>query len=87
VVPTLSDSQRAEFSRDLGIRLQRLRVAQGYSQEHVAHLVGVSAYTYQKLEKGESKPGTPMNPRMYTLMALAEAFGVTVGELLVEPVQ
>jgi len=28
-----------------------------------AHAAGISTYTYQKFEKGESRPGTPMNPR------------------------
>jgi transcriptional regulator with XRE-family HTH domain len=48
----------------------------------VAHLAGISSYTYQKFEKGESRPGTPMNPRMFTLLGLAEVLGVEVGELV-----
>jgi transcriptional regulator with XRE-family HTH domain len=59
-----------------------LRHAKGLSQEKVAHLAGISSYTYQKFEKGESRPGTPMNPRMFTLLALAGVLGVGVEELV-----
>jgi len=68
--------------REVGLRLQRRRVALGYSQEKVAHLAGVATYTYQKFEKGESKPGTPMNPTLFTLYALADALGMDVAELI-----
>jgi transcriptional regulator with XRE-family HTH domain len=80
--PSLDLDERATFARALGLRLQRLRHAQGLSQEKVAHLAGISTYTYQKFEKGESKPGTPMNPRMYTLLRLAQVLETEVGELL-----
>ncbi|MDR1238006.1 MAG: helix-turn-helix domain-containing protein [Propionibacteriaceae bacterium] len=73
---------RAAFAREVGLRLQRLRHAKGLSQEKVAHLAGISSYTYQKFEKGESRPGTPMNPRMFTLLALAGVLGVGVEELV-----
>lgn len=52
------------------------------NQEAVAHTAGISTFTYQKFEKGESKPGTPMNPRLRTLLALAETLEVRVGELV-----
>lgn len=71
-----------EFSRKLADRLRNLRDARGWSQEIVAHRAGISTYTYQKFEKGESKPGTPMNPRLYTLLALAEVFDLGIEELL-----
>ena len=48
----------------------------------LAHLAGISAYTYQKFEKGESKPGTPMNPRLFTLLALADVLQVGLEDLL-----
>jgi transcriptional regulator with XRE-family HTH domain len=75
-------TERLAFSRKPGLRQQRLLAARGYSHEKVAHLVGISAYTYQKFEKGESKPGTPMNPRMFTLLALARVYEGEVGDLL-----
>jgi transcriptional regulator with XRE-family HTH domain len=73
---------KAEFSRMLGLTLQRLRLERGWSQERLAHMAGISGYTYQKFEKGESKPGTPMNPRLFTLLSLAQVLGVTIEELV-----
>ncbi len=68
-----------DYARELGINLQRLRLERGLSQERLAHMAGISAYTYQKFEKGESKPGTPMNPRLKTIVALAQVLGVDLG--------
>ncbi len=71
-----------EFARLLSQRLRLLREKSGLSQEAVANRAGLSTYTYQKFEKGESKPGTPMNPRISTLYALAHVFQVDVCDLL-----
>ena len=73
---------KADFSRELGVTLQRLRLERGLSQERLAHMAGISSYTYQKFEKGESKPGTPMNPRLFTLLSLAEVLEVTLEDLI-----
>ena len=80
--PNRTDADWWEFARALGVKLQRSRLAKGMSQEAVAHAAGISTFTYQKFEKGESKPGTPMNPRLRTLLALAETLDVRVGELV-----
>jgi len=77
-----TDEDWWRYARALGLRLQRARLAKGMSQEAVAHAAGISTFTYQKFEKGESKPGTPMNPRLRTLLALAETLDVRVGELV-----
>ena len=77
-----TDEDWWRYARALGLRLQRARLAKGMSQEAVAHAAGISTFTYQKFEKGESKPGTPMNPRLRTLLALAEALEVGGGELV-----
>jgi len=66
---TSQDEQWWPIARQLGLRLQRARIAKGLSQEALAHAAGISTYTYQKFEKGESRPGTPMNPRLRTLIA------------------
>lgn len=71
-----------KYARELGINLQRARAAKGVSQERAAHAAGISTYTYRKLEKGESNPGTPANPRLRTLVALAEILEVEVADLL-----
>ena len=77
-----TDEDWWRYARTLGLRLQRARLAKGMSQEAVAHAAGISTFTYQKFEKGESKPGTPMNPRLRTLLALADVLEVGVGELV-----
>ena len=77
-----TDEDWWRYARALGVKLQRARLAKGMSQEAVAHAAGISTFTYQKFEKGESKPGTPMNPRLRTLLALAETLEVRVGELV-----
>ena len=73
------------FARDLGVRLARAREVKGLSQERVAHLAGISAYTYQKFEKGESRPGTPMNPQLKTLLALCQVLDIAPAEMLAVP--
>jgi transcriptional regulator with XRE-family HTH domain len=73
---------RQDYARALGINLQRLRLQKKLFQEKLAHAAGISSYTYQKFEKGESKPGTPMNPRLFTLIAIAQVLGTTIEELL-----
>ena len=80
--PNRTDADWWEFARALGVKLQRARLAKGMSQEAVAHAAGISTFTYQKFEKGESKPGTPMNPRLRTLLALADVLEVGVGKLV-----
>lgn len=70
------------YARTLGVNLTRARKKSGLSQERVAHEAGISTFTYRKLEKGESNPGTSANPRLRTLAALAEVLDVAVAELL-----
>jgi len=70
------------YARELGVRLQRARLAAKLSQERTAHAAGISTFTYRKLEKGESNPGTPANPRLRTLLALAEVLELDLVDLL-----
>ncbi len=70
------------FVRDLGTNLHRARITKGLSQERAAHAAGISTFTYRKLEKGESNPGTPANPRLRTLVALAEVLDLEIFDLL-----
>lgn len=70
------------FARELGHNLLRARQATGLSQERVAHAAGIASYTYQKFEKGESRPGEPMNPRLTTIVALSQVLGVPLHDLL-----
>ncbi|WP_094666986.1 helix-turn-helix domain-containing protein [Bifidobacterium myosotis] len=75
----------SRYAQELGLNMQRLRIARDFSQEHVAYKAGLSRYTYQKFEKGESMPGTPANPSLRNIMAIAQVLGVTLDELLPEP--
>jgi transcriptional regulator with XRE-family HTH domain len=70
------------YAEELSRTLRSLRRKRGLSQEAVAHAAGLTAYTYQKFEHGESRPGTPMNPGLKTLIELSRVFGVSVSELL-----
>lgn len=74
-----------DFARELGVRMLRARAEKQMSQEQVAHAAGLATFTYRKLEKGESNPGTAANPRLRTLVALAEVLDVPLSELLPVP--
>lgn len=74
-----------EFARELGQTMLRARTEKRLSQERVAHLAGITAYTYQKFEKGESRPGTPMNPQLKTLVAICQVLGLSPADLLAGP--
>jgi transcriptional regulator with XRE-family HTH domain len=77
-----TDETWREYAVALGIALARTRATRQLSQEEVAHAAGVATFTYRKLERGESNPGTPANPRLRTLVALAGVLGVPVASLL-----
>lgn len=78
----LRDEAWTVYTRELGLNLHRARVASGVSQERLAHKAGISTNQYQKYEKGHSRPGTPMNPQLSTILALSQALGVGLTELL-----
>ncbi|MFG6446494.1 helix-turn-helix domain-containing protein [Microbacterium sp. P07] len=71
-----------QYAEALGVALARARATRKLSQEQVAYAAGIAAFSYRKLEKGESNPGTPANPRLRTLVALAGVLGVPVAALL-----
>ena len=71
-----------DCAREIGFRLQRARHAKGMSQEAVAHAAGIAGQTYYKYEKGESKPGTPLNPRLRTLLTVAQVLEVDLATLI-----
>lgn len=74
-----------DFARELGARMLRARSAKRMSQEQVAHAAGLATFTYRKLEKGESNPGTAANPRLRTLVALSDVLDVPLSDLLPTP--
>jgi transcriptional regulator with XRE-family HTH domain len=74
-----------KFAKELGINIQQLRVSKGLSQENVAFGANLSRFAYQQLEKGESRPGTPANPSLSNIMAIAEVLNVDLDQLLPSP--
>jgi len=70
------------FARALGQEFQKARRVKDLSQERVAHMAGITGYTYQKLEKGESRPGSPLNPQLKTLIAVCQVLDLSPAELL-----
>lgn len=80
--PNRSLDEWGLYAADLGTNLLRTRVAAGLSQEDVAYRAGLSRYTYQKYEKGESRPGTAANPTLRTLLALSQVLEVNLDKLL-----
>lgn len=72
----------SDYARQLATNLRRIRANAGLSQEDVAYRSGLTRYTYQKYEKGESKPGTPANPTIRTLLAMSQTLGVELTDIL-----
>jgi transcriptional regulator with XRE-family HTH domain len=70
-----------EYARDLGIELQRHRIAAGISQEELAHRAGLTRTHYQQIERGSWTKGRPANPSLHALARLAHQLGVEVGDL------
>ncbi|MDX2253200.1 MAG: helix-turn-helix transcriptional regulator [Nitrospira sp.] len=64
-------------SRGVGMRLRKLRAAQGMTQVALAKQAKVSQGFIAQLEGG-----SPKDPRLSTLRRLAKALKTTVGELV-----
>ncbi|RLK49326.1 helix-turn-helix transcriptional regulator [Microbacterium telephonicum] len=75
-----------EYAVQLGLNLQAVRVERGLSQEDVAYRARLTRFTYQKYEKGESKPGEPTNLTIRTLLALTQVLEVSLEDLLPDDV-
>ena len=63
----------------LGQRIRQSRESAGLTQEALATAAGIGRVTLVRLEKGEQ------TPRFKTLDSIAQALGIRVSELLVEP--
>ena len=77
-----SNSDWSAYVREIGTNIQRQRLARGYCQDRVAYEANLSRYTFQKLEKGESRPDSAANPRLMTLLAVAQVLDVELTVLL-----
>lgn len=60
----------------IGKRIRSLRESAGYTQEDFALVLGLDRSYYGAIERGES------NATVLKLVAIAEALGVTVGDLV-----
>lgn len=78
------EAQWQAYSRRFAISLRAAREQAGLSQEDVAYRAGLTRYTYQKYEKGESRPGSPANPTLRTLLALSQVLGTPLASLVPE---
>lgn len=74
------------FAAELGLRIHRLRVEKGLSQEAVAYRAGITRFTYQRYERGKAQSESPANPTLKTLLALSQVLEVTLQELVPSPV-
>jgi len=76
------DAEWGSYAQRVATALRRRRRDVGLSQEAVAYRAGLTRYTYQKYEKGESRPGSPINPSLRSLLAIAQVLEVELGALL-----
>jgi len=71
-----------DYARELGINIVRAHTTKGYSQDRLAADAGLSRFTYWKLERGESNPDTPANPRLRSILTVAQALNTELANLL-----
>ncbi|MCB8045517.1 helix-turn-helix transcriptional regulator [Microbacterium oxydans] len=68
--------------------VRALRQDSGLTQEMLAVRVGITKNQLQLIEAGRSASGKqdagPSNPRMTTLVGIADAFGLSVEQLMAE---
>lgn len=62
--------------RTLGERLRAFRRENGYSQSHIANILGIERSTYTYYEVGKT------TPVVFDLMRLADLYGTTLDDLL-----
>ncbi|SJN10384.1 hypothetical protein FM113_08990 [Leucobacter sp. 7(1)] len=84
-MPRRNDKIEAEwsvYSQRFATSLRSARQRAGLSQEDVAYRAGLTRYTYQKYEKGESRPGSPANPTLRTVLALSQVLEISLADLV-----
>lgn len=74
--PSVDPTAERRLNQALGLRLRAARSAGGQTLQEIARAVGVSYQAYQKYELGKTSIAYPR------LVALADALGMTVPELL-----
>lgn len=81
-----TDAEWAGYAQRLATALRRAREDAGLSQEQLAYRAGLTRYTYQKYEKGESRPGSPANPTLRTILAISQVLGIALENLIPEEI-
>lgn len=71
-----------EYAQRLATSLRQHRERAGLSQEQVAYRARMTRVTYQRFETGRSGSGNAANPTLYSLLALAQVFEITLDELV-----
>jgi transcriptional regulator with XRE-family HTH domain len=71
--PIHEDADRA--SRAFGLRVRKLRMREGLSQDGLAHGSGIHVTSIGRIERGGREP------RLTTILKLAKGLGVEPGEL------
>lgn len=65
------------YLKNLGKRIAALRIARGWNQDNLGDKIGgVERQSISRLENGHHDPGS------FTLVLIAEAFGMSLKELL-----
>ncbi|WP_366915384.1 helix-turn-helix domain-containing protein [Bifidobacterium crudilactis] len=70
------------YIKTVGLNIQRERINRNMSQEQLAYSAGISRFSYQQLEKGESRPHSPANPALRNIMAISQILEVPLDALL-----
>ena len=65
----MTESSGSE-SKIPNVHLKRQRMLRGWSQEHMAKLIGTSAFTVGRWERGESRPGPHFQDKLRELFGL-----------------
>ncbi|QDE34834.1 helix-turn-helix transcriptional regulator [Microbacterium foliorum] len=71
-----------DFAREFAVRLRQVRHDAGLSQEDVAHRANLSRFIYRQYEQGESRRGSPSNPSLRAVLAIAQVFEIPLADLL-----
>lgn len=75
----MTEESADAISRRLGTRLRELRAEKGWSLELLASASGVSRSMLSQIEREQA------NPTLAVTLRIAQAFGMTLGELVEEP--
>ena len=70
------NTKEEKYFRKLGARIKDLREQKGFDQKSFAFFCEIGRTQLYMIENGKT------NPRLLTLMKIAEGLGIEVGELL-----